>query len=111
MILHKDAFYNSKRWVSVRKSVTRRDNFICQYCGGFIQGKYIVHHKHILLWDNVTRTLDTDTVTEDDLYNPDNMIMVHIECHNIIHGYTDPAQEHKDALAEQKSLLELMERL
>jgi 5-methylcytosine-specific restriction protein A len=67
-------FYSSKKWLKVRDFIKMRDNMICQSCGEFVTGKYIVDHKKQLTLENVT---DWEIA-----YNPDNLQLLCLECHN-----------------------------
>lgn len=77
-------FYHSKKWLQFRQVVImeRQDEngqSICEYCGQPIAKPYdlVIHHKIELTDDNV----DDAAVT----LNPENVQIVHFQCHNKIH--------------------------
>lgn len=84
-------FRNSKEWRTFRLQLimdrlNERNETICEYCGKPIVRKYdcIGHHK-IELTSNNYHDLNLSL-------NPDNVMLVHHECHNIIHnrfGFTE----------------------
>lgn len=78
-------FYRSKPWglllVTLKhERVGSSGQLICEYCGKPIVRKYdcIGHHKTELTEDNFT---DAEISL-----NPDNIMLVHHKCHNIIHN-------------------------
>lgn len=78
-------FYQSKEWVKfthvIRNERVNDEGFIiCEYCGNAILQSYdcICHHKEYLTEDNVN---DASIA-----FNPDNIMLVHHKCHNIIHN-------------------------
>ena len=80
-----DTFYQSKRWVNLMKvlkqeRVNEYGDIICAHCGLPIVRKYdcIGHHVIELTGDNV----DDAEIS----LNPDNIVLVHHKCHNIIHN-------------------------
>ena len=83
-------FYRSKKWENLAKLIKQeRTNdegvIICEYCGKPIVRKYdcIGHHKIPLSEANVNDVSIS--------LNPDNIMLVHHQCHNRIHnklGYT-----------------------
>lgn len=77
-------FYRSKPWENLLKTLkmdrlNEQGELICEYCGKPIVRKYdcIGHHKIELTEDNFS---DADISL-----NPDNIMLVHHKCHNIIH--------------------------
>ena len=80
-----DNFYQSKEWEKCRKLVIAErideEGFtICEYCGKPIIKQYdiIGHHKEELTEDNVN---DVEVSL-----NPDNIMLLHLVCHNKIHN-------------------------
>lgn len=78
------SFYRSKEWESLRKQITleRVDgngDLLCEYCKKPIVRMYdaICHHKIELNENNVHDALIS--------LNPENIMVVHHRCHNIIH--------------------------
>lgn len=79
-----DTFYQSKPWVKLMQTIKLNrvddngDN-ICEYCGKPIVAKYdcIGHHIEPLNERNVRDAMIS--------LNPDNVMLVHHKCHNIIH--------------------------
>lgn len=77
-------FYRSKEWCLLIQHI-RHDRLngegliICEYCGKPIIKEYdcIAHHKIYLTEDNVNDYSIS--------LNPDNIMLVHHKCHNIIH--------------------------
>lgn len=79
-----DTFYQSKQWVNLvtrirLERLTAAGETICEYCGRPITKQYdcIAHHKIYLTEQNVNDA----TVA----LNPDNIALVHMRCHNLIH--------------------------
>lgn len=78
------SFYRSKEWCLLIQHI-RHDRLnsegliICEYCGKPIIKEYdcIAHHKIYLTEDNVNDYSIS--------LNPDNIMLVHHKCHNIIH--------------------------
>lgn len=77
-------FYKSKQWekfISVLRleRVNENGELICEHCGQPIVRKYdcIGHHKIELTEANVN--------TPDIAFNPDNVMLIHFRCHNLIH--------------------------
>lgn len=80
-----DNFYQSKQWqkllISIKaERLNDKGQTVCEYCGKPITLAYdcIGHHKDELTEENVN-----------DVYislNPDNVMLVHHKCHNIIHN-------------------------
>lgn len=78
-------FYRSKPWglllVTLKhERVNSSGQLICEYCGKPIVKKYdcIGHHKTELTEDNFTNAEIS--------LNPDNIMLVHHKCHNVIHN-------------------------
>lgn len=83
-----DTFYNSKEWRNILKLIknNRTDsngNIICEHCGKPIVKAYdiIGHHKIELTEYNVN---DYDVAL-----NEDNIMLIHLRCHNDIHHRLD----------------------
>lgn len=70
--------YNTKKWKLKRKSILNKRNLTCDLCGKIITDKYNVHHKIELDYNNY---LNNEIV-----FGDDNLMLLHIECHNIIHN-------------------------
>lgn len=77
-------FYRQTRWIKLRKVLmSERLNaeglLICEHCGKSILKDYdaILHHKIELTPQNVN---DANIA-----YNPENLMFVHVKCHNEIH--------------------------
>ena len=73
-------FYGSKTWKQTRALVIQRDCGVCKYCGKNIYEAPLVHHMVEL-----NETNYTDPAVS---LNPDLLITLHVECHNIIHERT-----------------------
>lgn len=80
-----NTFYRSKAWEKLIKilrleRVNHEGELICAYCGKPIVKAYdcIAHHKIELTEENVN---DADISL-----NPNNIILIHHKCHNIIHN-------------------------
>lgn len=78
-------FYRSKQWLLLlmtlkHERVDSTGQLICEYCNKPIVRKYdcIGHHKTELTDENFTDANIT--------LNPDNVMLVHHKCHNIIHN-------------------------
>ena len=83
-----DTFYRSKKWESlVRQLRLDRINadgeLICEHCGKPITKAYdcIGHHKIELTEENINDYSIS--------LNPDNIMLIHFKCHNIIHERFD----------------------
>lgn len=75
-------FYKSDEWRNLLKQlklerINEEGLLICPICGKTILGTIIGHHKKELTKDNY---LDYNISL-----NPDNIILIHQECHNLIH--------------------------
>ena len=87
-----DTFYKSKEWEQLLQSLklertNKKGELICEYCNKPLIKKYdiIGHHKQELTETNVN---DYNISL-----NPDNIMLIHFKCHNIIHnrfGYEKP---------------------
>lgn len=80
-----DNFYTSKTWAKFRRVVilerlTPEGETICELCGKPIVKSYdiILHHVEELTEDNVNNSMVS--------VNPDNIMLLHHKCHNIIHN-------------------------
>ena len=85
MLFDLSTFYQSKEWVTTTQSIrTERLNEqgfnVCEYCGKTIIKAYdcICHHKEYLTVENVNDVSVS--------LNPENIMLVHHKCHNIIHN-------------------------
>ena len=83
-----DTFYRSKKWETLVAQlrldrVNDQGQIICEYCGKPITKKYdcIGHHKTELTDENVNDYQIS--------LNPDNVILIHFKCHNMIHHRFD----------------------
>lgn len=81
-------FYNSSKWKKlmtvIKQERTNVDgNIICEHCGKPILKAYdiIGHHKTELTEDNVSNAEIS--------LNPNNIMLVHLSCHNDIHNKLD----------------------
>lgn len=73
--MDKEAFYQSRRWKSLRQSILRRDKYQCQICkryGRHTEAKEVHHIEH--LEDNPARA-----------YDPTNLISLCHACHRRAH--------------------------
>lgn len=73
-------FYDSKEWKGFRRTILSERKPICWHCKKQFKSTdtIVVHHKEELTLENVN---DYNVSL-----NPDNVEMVHLECHNDIHG-------------------------
>jgi len=73
-------FYTSKAWRSFRAAIIAERGFRCQHCGQMITGfgDLTLHHKTELTPENVNDA----TIA----LNPDNVLVIHHDCHDQIHG-------------------------
>ena len=85
MMFTLDNFYKSKEWINLLQQLklernNDKDELICEYCNKPIIKKYdcIGHHKVELTEANVNNYSIS--------LNPDNIILIHFKCHNIIHN-------------------------
>lgn len=85
MIYTLDNFYTSKEWAKFRRVVigerlTAEGETVCEYCHRPIVRAYdiILHHKQELTEENVNDVMIS--------LNPDNIMLVHHRCHNVIHN-------------------------
>lgn len=74
-----DQFYKSEQWRKFRPTIISSRKPVCWQCGEIFKGDdtIVVHHKEELTLSNVN---DYNVSL-----NPDNVEMVHHECHNKIH--------------------------
>jgi 5-methylcytosine-specific restriction endonuclease McrA len=65
-------FYKHQRWLDTREDVLIRDDYLCQHClaKGIIKAATEVHHIKKLIH-----------CTEDEAYDPDNLVSLCWECH------------------------------
>ena len=80
-----DNFYTSKEWlrfrhITIGERLTEQGETICELCGKPIVRAYdiILHHVTELTDDNVNDYMVS--------LNPDNIMLLHHKCHNIIHN-------------------------
>ncbi|WP_075841690.1 HNH endonuclease signature motif containing protein [Clostridium perfringens] len=87
-----DQFYKSKEWVNFRKIIISEREPRCWHCGdGFkVSDTIVVHHKIELTLANVN---DYNISL-----NPDNVELVHLECHNEIHDKKHGYNHYKERL-------------
>jgi len=74
------SFYASEKWQKFRMSIIAERGLKCEYCGKIvaIPGELTLHHIKELTPENVN---DYNISL-----NPDNVLVVHHECHNKIHN-------------------------
>lgn len=80
----KQEFYHSKTWQKFRRSLIsnrleRDGEIICQHCGRPIMEKYDMTLHHIDDIDDITCN------NPDIALNPENIMIIHHQCHNEIH--------------------------
>lgn len=74
-----NSFYKSKSWIQCRDSILKRDLGMDLGVNGVeIVGKRIVHHINPITEDDIINDSEK-------LYDPENLICVSTESHNIIH--------------------------
>ena len=69
--------YNCKKWDDIRKAVIKRDKGICYFCHKPILNHAQVHH--------LQEVNELNYMNENIVYNLDNLVCVHRECHNAHH--------------------------
>lgn len=84
------SFYASEKWQTFRKVIVAERGLNCEYCGQVISKPkdLHIHHKIELTPENVHDVSIS--------LNPDNVMVVHHECHNNIHkrfGYKNNSKE------------------
>lgn len=74
------SFYASEKWQKFRKLIISERGLKCEHCGEMVTkpGDLTIHHIEELTPENV---YDYSVSL-----NPENMMVVHHECHNEIHG-------------------------
>lgn len=72
-------FYKSDEWRALRAALIAERGYICEHCGKqiFKSIEAVGHHKMPLTLQNVNDA----TIS----LNPDNIMIVHLSCHNLIH--------------------------
>lgn len=84
----KKTFYNSSRWIGLRKIALMRDNHECQHC----KEQGLVHadstkeegkHKSVELNVHHIKEIEHHPELAEEL---DNLVTLCIECHNKVHG-------------------------
>lgn len=77
-------FYSSKKWrnlITVLKLERAKDGIVyCEHCGKPIEHNYDIIAHHIIQL-TATNVKDANIAL-----NPDNIMLVHHRCHNLIHG-------------------------
>lgn len=68
-------FYNSKKWLKIRKQKINMELGLCEICK---HPGYIVHHKIHITPENV----NDPNIT----INPNNLQYLCLQCHNKVHG-------------------------
>lgn len=73
-------FYSSREWQAFRAAIIAERGLACEACGKVIAllGDASVHHIHELTPENIHDVLIT--------LNPDNVMVLHRDCHDKIHG-------------------------
>lgn len=78
------SFYASEKWINFRqmminKKISDEKKIVCEYCGNEIKKmeEITLHHKEELTPENVNDV----TIS----LNPENIMLVHNDCHNKIH--------------------------
>lgn len=69
--------YNNEKWRKIRQQVIKRDKGICYFCGKPILNHAQVHH--------LQEVNELNYMNENIVYNMDNLVAVHRECHNFHH--------------------------
>lgn len=95
-------FYSSGAWKSLREQIRKRDKEICQYCGKMIKNKGIVHHIKEITPDNI----NDPNIT----LNPDNLILVHDECHKKIHKKGFAKKDKKESIVDDELNIDYSKR-
>lgn len=74
------SFYASEKWIKFRQIIISQRGLKCEYCGQVVTKlpELTVHHIKELTPENVHDVSIS--------LNPDNVMVVHHECHNKIHG-------------------------
>lgn len=80
-------FYHCKEWIDLMKNIRLERNNICEFCNKPIVNAYdsIGHHKIALTDFNIN---DTNISL-----NPENIMLVHHRCHNLIHNKLGKPQQ------------------
>lgn len=78
--IHK--FYKRKQWKFVSQMVFERENGICQYCHRPIETSYNIHH--------------IELASPANFYDLDNLMLLHIECHQIITNHIGIKRDEAD---------------
>ena len=74
------SFYRSKPWIDLMAVIRLERGNICEHCGKPIVKKYDAIGHHII-------ELTEENVEDANIsLNPDNIMLVHHRCHNIIHN-------------------------
>lgn len=80
-------FYKSHTWATIRKQIIDRDmRFDLGIFGVYIEGNAIVHHINPINENDILYQTDK-------LLNPENLITVSLNTHNLIHYNTQPKEE------------------
>lgn len=84
------SFYASEKWQRFRAIIINKRGMVCEHCGQLITnvGDLTIHHINELTPENV----DDVTIS----LNPENVVIVHHDCHNKIHkrfGYNSRGKQ------------------
>lgn len=73
-------FYASEKWIKFRQLIISQRGLRCEYCGQQVArlSELTLHHKKELTPENVNNVSIS--------LNPENVMVVHHECHNKIHN-------------------------
>ena len=72
------SIYKTALWKEIREKVIKRDRAICYFCGKPILKGATVHH--------LQEVNELNFMNDNIVYNMDNLVCCHRECHNIHHG-------------------------
>jgi predicted kinase len=74
------SFYASEKWINFRLNIISQRGLRCEYCKQPVTklSELTLHHKKELTPENVNDNMIA--------LNPDNVMVVHHDCHNKIHG-------------------------
>jgi len=74
------SFYASEKWINFRQLIISERGLRCEYCGEYVTRTHelTLHHKEELTPENVSDVSIS--------LNPENVMLVHHECHNKIHN-------------------------
>ena len=92
------SFYSGKDWQTFRQTIIANNIsahggvLTCAYCGKPILGESACHVHHI------KHLTETNFVNPDIALNPDNVLCLHHECHNLIHNRFCGTHQHRVVL-------------